>query len=222
MHISVIVCTYNRAATLARCLNHLAAQRSPAEIVWDVVLVDNNSTDNTPQVVRDAAAEGLPVRYLHEARQGLCYARNRGIEESSGDIVAYVDDDILTEPGWLSGMVSAFEETRCDAAGGPIHLETEGKRLPKWLSPALTGYLGHIDHGEQRIALDGNRLYPHGGNMAFRREVFKHVWQFDVRIGRVGNKLFKGSETEFFRRLASAGATILTNRAPRPRPLSPV
>lgn len=209
MDISVIVCTYNRAATLERCLAHLTAQQVPAEVNWEVVVVDNNSTDHTSQIAKSAAAGKLPVRYSREANQGLCYARNRGLADARGALVAYIDDDIFTDPAWLSGMVSAFRETECDAAGGPIHLDTEGKPLPLWLSRTLWGYLGYIDHGEERIVLDGNRHYPHGGNMAFRREVFDRTGAFDVRIGRVGNELFKGSETEFFRRLTLTGAKII-------------
>jgi glucosyl-dolichyl phosphate glucuronosyltransferase len=209
MDISVIICTYNRAATLSRCLAYLAAQRVPEGVGWEVVVVDNNSTDHTSKVVKDAAAKGLPILYVHEASQGLCYARNRGIENSRGSIIAYIDDDILTDPEWLIGLVSVFQKTGCDAAGGPIHLETEGKPLPKWLLPPGWGYLGHIDHGEKMIALDGRKHYPHGGNMAFRREVFDNIGKFDVRLGRTGNKQFKGEETEYFSRLASRGAKII-------------
>jgi glycosyltransferase involved in cell wall biosynthesis len=217
MDISVVVCTYNRAATLARCLARLAAQQVPEGVGWEVVVVDNNSTDHTSRVVEDAAARGLPVRYSRETNQGLCHARNRGIQDTRGAIVAYIDDDILTDPAWLSGMVSAFRETGCDAAGGSIHLETEGRPLPSWLSRDMWGYLGYIDHGEERIVLDGVRHYPHGGNMAFRREVFGKVGGFDVTIGRKGNKLFKQSETEFFHRLVPTGAKIVYEPAARVR-----
>ncbi len=209
MDMSVIVCTYNRSASLGLCLEHLSAQGVPFGLAWEVVVVDNNSTDETPEVVRLFATEGrIPVRLVREERQGLCFARNRGLSESSGEIVAYLDDDILTEPGWLEGMSAVFRETGCDAAGGRIHLETGGRPLPAWLVPAMWGYLGHIDHGDRRIALDGKRHYPHGGNMAIRREAFVRIGAFNVGIGRSGSKLYKGSETEFFHRLAPTGAKI--------------
>jgi glycosyltransferase involved in cell wall biosynthesis len=146
---------------------------------------------------------------VREEKQGLCYARNRGIAESQGDVVAYIDDDILTSPDWLDGMLSIFRETSCDAAGGCIHLDVDGRPLPRWLGQRIWGYLGYIDHGEKRVELDGRRHYPHGGNMAFRREVFDRHGLFNVAIGRVGNKLFKGSEVEFFHRISGAHAIIL-------------
>lgn len=209
MDISVIVCTYNRAISLTRCLAHLSAQVVPSGVTWEVIVVDNNSTDSTRQVVLKAAENGFSVCYVREEKQGLCYARNRGIEESQGRIIAYIDDDILVEPNWLRSMLLSFEETGCDAAGGRIYLETGGCPLPGWLGPILFGYLGYIDYGEERIDLDGRRCHPHGGNMAFRREVFERIGLFDVNVGRVGNKLFKGSETELFWRLSNTDARII-------------
>lgn len=218
MDVSVIVCTYNRAASLSRCLEHLAAQDVPPGLAWEVLVIDNNSTDETPEVVRLFAVEGrVPIRLVREERQGLCFARNRGLAESAGEIVAYLDDDILAEAEWLTGIVSVFRETACDAAGGAIHLETGGRLLPKWLIPILWGYLGYIDHGDRRVDLDGIRNYPHGGNMAFRREVFDRIGLFDVSVGRTGSKLFKGSETEFFHRLAPTEAKIVYEPAARVR-----
>jgi len=208
--LSVIVCTFNRAEVLARSLGQLARQRAPAGLSWEVVVVDNNCTDHTAEVVRQFGVQGrVPLRRVREEKQGLCHARNRGIAETNGAVIAYLDDDILADPSWLAGVTAVFAETRCDAAGGPIYLETEGRPLPPWLTAELWGYLGYIDHGNERTALDGRRHYPHGGNMAFRREVFHRIGLFDVGIGRTGNKLYKGSETEFFHRLAPTCSTIL-------------
>lgn len=218
MDVSVIVCTYNRATSLTRCLEHLSAQGVPVGKTWEVIVIDNNSTDETPEVVRSFTADGrIPIRHVREERQGLCFARNRGLAESTGEIVAYLDDDILAEPDWLTGIAAVFREAGCDAAGGRIHLETGGNALPTWLVPNLWGYLGHIDHGDERVYLDGVRHYPHGGNMAIRREVFGRIGVFDVAVGRTGSKLFKGSETEFFHRLALTGAKIMYEPGARVR-----
>ena len=209
MEISVIVCTFNRANSLARCLSHLAAQKSLAGVSWEVVVVDNNSTDNTPQIVQDAAKNNLPVRYAKEEKQGLCYARNRGIAESRGKLVAYIDDDIYTMPDWLAAMLSIFSETDCDAAGGCIHLD-ESLNLPAWIRPDMYGFLGYQDLGNKPFQLDGIKQYPFGGNMAFNKQVVEKIGLFNVNLGRKGagqkrGELFKGSETEFFHRLAKAG-----------------
>ena len=95
MDFSVIVCTYNRAGNLQRCLGALARQQGVEQVAWEVLVVDNNSPDNTRAEVERLARElPITVRYAHEKQQGLNYARNTGIRESSGTCFSYVDDDI--------------------------------------------------------------------------------------------------------------------------------
>ena len=212
MEFTVIVCTYRRAHNLPLCLGQLANQQGVEGREWEVLVVDNNSPDDTPEVVARLATE-LPirVRYTREAEQGLNYARNHGIRASRSAFFSYVDDDILVAKGWLRAMFDAFETKDADAVGGRIHLDPS-IHLPKWIRPDtdMRGFLGYQDFGDQPFFMDGRTRYPFGGNMAFNRRVVERIGYFDPRLGRKGegrrrNELFKGAETDYFHRLAAAG-----------------
>lgn len=216
MDFTVIVCTYNRAGNLPTCLGHLARQKDIGERNWEVLVVDNNSSDNTPEVVATLARElPIAVRYALETEQGLNYARNQGIRSSDSRYFSYVDDDILVSDVWLSALFDAFERTDADAVGGRIHLDPS-IRLPKWIRPDtdMMGFLGHQDFGDQPFLMDGKTRYPFGGNMAFHRRVVERVGYFNPKLGRKGagqkrSELFKGAETDYFHRLAAAGGACI-------------
>ena len=212
MEFSVIICTYNRAANLPQCLEALADQQSVENRDWEVLVVDNNSSDNTPAVVAELARK-LPIRirYAHEPQQGLNHARNAGIRESNGKYFSYVDDDIIVSKPWLSSLLESFEANDADAVGGRIHLDPS-VILPKWIrtDTDMLGFLGYQDYGDTPLRLDGRRRYPFGGNMAFNRRVVERIGYFDPKVGRKGagekrSELFKGAEMDYFHRLAASG-----------------
>lgn len=161
MDFSVIVCTYNRAGNLRRCLGALAKQQGVESLRWDVVVVDNNSTDGTRAEVECLARElPIAVRYAHEGQQGLNYARNTGIRQSTGTCFSYVDDDIEVSPSWLAALHRSFIAHDADAVGGRIHLDP-GVTLPKWIRDDETkGFLGFQDFGDEPFRMDGRRRYP--------------------------------------------------------------
>lgn len=211
MDFSVIVCTYNRAHNLPRCLGALAGLRGVGHIAWEVLVVDNNSSDDTPGMVRRLTGElPIEIRYTHEPQQGLNYARNRGIRESRGRFFAYVDDDIAVSPDWLAALYENFAANDADAVGGRIHLDP-AVVLPKWIQDDETkGFLGFQDYGDEPFRMDGKRRYPYGGNMAFNRRVVDRIGYFNPLLGRKGegrkrSELFKGAETDYFHRLSDAG-----------------
>jgi glycosyltransferase involved in cell wall biosynthesis len=212
MEFTVIVCTYKRAANLPICLGQLACQKGVESRDWEVLVVDNNSPDETPEVVAQLAKElPIKVRYTREPEQGLNYARNHGIRASNSTYYSYVDDDILVGEGWLSALFRAFEANDADAVGGRIHLDPS-VMLPKWIRPdaGMLGFLGHQDFGDEAFVMDGEVRYPYGGNMAFNRRVVDRIGYFDPRLGRKGegrkrSELFKGAETDYFHRMARAG-----------------
>jgi glycosyltransferase involved in cell wall biosynthesis len=212
---TVIISTYNRCRNLPRCLDALERQSGVDGLAWEVLVVDNNSTDDTRNVVESfAARSSMHLRYAFEPEQGLSNARNRGVRESSAPLYAFIDDDIAASPGWLAAFHRTFLIHDADAVGGRIHLDPS-LSLPRWVDAhaELKGFLGYQDFGDEPFQMDGLRRYPFGGNMAFHRRVSERIGHFDPRLGRKGlgsrrSELFKGEEGDYFRRLTEAAGRI--------------
>jgi glycosyltransferase involved in cell wall biosynthesis len=118
--VSVIVCTYNRAGLLTKCLNNLVAQTlDPA--LFEIIVVNNNSIDDTPQAADAFNSKFRNFRCVFEKNQGLSYARNRGIDEAHGEYLVYLDDDALAPPEYLSNLVNVIKTHRPDFVGGPVY-----------------------------------------------------------------------------------------------------
>lgn len=208
MDASIIVCTYNRAESLRETLTALRAQRVPEAYRWEVIVVDNNSSDHTRGVVEDAQ-QGWPVlRYEFEARQGLSHARNHGIGCASGNILLFTDDDVLPEPDWLVTTVEGLERYGVDACGGYIAPIWEVPP-PDWLTERFYGFLAVRTDCEDDYPITTAAQAPFGANMAFRRGVFERVGMFDTSRGRTGNVLASGEDGEMFGRILAAGLTAV-------------
>lgn len=206
--VSIVVCTYNRAASLGLTLAALAAQATPTRILWELIIVDNNSTDATQAVVESfVATSGIPARYVFVAEQGLSRARNAGVAESRGDVIGFTDDDVLPATDWVNRIAAAMEHTDTHIVGGRI-VPAWSQQPPAWLQhrPALHGALAILDHTRAVEVVD-----PHaapgvwGANMAFRRCVFERVGGFDTRRGLVGTTLHRGEEIDLVARALAAG-----------------
>lgn len=210
IRISLVVATYNRGEQLLRTLRSITRQTLDTKL-WEAIVVNNNSTDTTERLFEDFR-EGEPaavnIKMVFEGQQGLSHARNRGIAESSGEIVAFADDDEELNPDFLKQYLDFFEAHPEAAAGGgriQPHYEYE---TPKWLSPWLERPLSAlIDMGDKPRLFKGRR-YPIGGNMAFRREVFEQWGTFDTELGRTGKKLLSGEEKDIFDRIRREGGKI--------------
>ncbi|MEJ2643562.1 MAG: glycosyltransferase [Gammaproteobacteria bacterium] len=213
MDISVIVCTFNRADNLPECVAHLDRQQGLTGVEWEVVIVDNNSTDDTADVVRDLqSGSTTTIRYVFEAEQGLSAARNRGIAEAASPYLCFIDDDIRVEPQWLRAVFDGFAQHSADAVGGRILVQTKTP-LPAWINDDMRGFLGHRDFGSEPHYMDGITEFPFGGNMALSRRIIEQVGGFDTRMGRKGEgktreELFKGEETDYFQRVAATGGRL--------------
>jgi len=211
--ISVIVCTFNRADNLPECVAHLDRQNDLTGVEWEVVIVDNNSTDDTADVVTDLQSRSAAsIRYVFEAEQGLSAARNRGIAETASPYLCFIDDDIRVEPQWLRAVFDGFKERSADAVGGRILVQSAAP-VPAWINEDMRGFLGHRDLGNEPHYMDGVTEFPFGGNMALSRRIIEQVGGFDTRMGRKGEgkkrqELFKGEETDYFRRVAAAGGRL--------------
>ncbi|HEY1482576.1 MAG TPA: glycosyltransferase, partial [Candidatus Acidoferrum sp.] len=135
VHLTVILCTYNRCRSLPAALQSVAAQQLPDALEWEILVVDNNSTDQTSDVVSEFAQRNPPgrIRYLFEPRQGLSNARNAAIREARGEVIAFMDDDVTVDPYWLQTLTVSLRAGEYTGAGGRI-LPPQDFQPPRWLT----------------------------------------------------------------------------------------
>jgi len=208
--LAICICTHNRADFLRACLDGIARQAGLERA--DVLVVDNNCTDHTTEVVESHRASIPNLRIVPETEPGLSHARNRGMAEADASFIAYLDDDAIPEPGWLDAMLSAFEDDEADAVGGKVEPYWSGQR-PWWISEAFYPLLGGVDYGPGVFVPDGF-FCPCGANMAFRVDLLREMGGFDVRYGVCSvngqevNK-YRGDDTDIGLRLAERGARVL-------------
>jgi glycosyltransferase involved in cell wall biosynthesis len=204
MHVSIVICTWNRAESLRETLASLCSLRIPCELAWEVIVVDNNCHDHTRAVVHSFESK-LPVRCILEPRQGLSNARNAGIRTAAGELLIFTDDDIRFAPEWLVAYVDAAGRWP-EAAyyGGPISPLFE-ESPPQWITSnqdLLTGMLGIRSYPKEVPLAAGQE--PFGANIAFRRHVFNDS-QFDPTLGVVAGEWAGGEETSLVARLREQG-----------------
>src|SRR5712691_3446735 len=212
MRVSVVIGTYNRAYLLEGTLKALASQEVPNSLKWEIVVVDNNSRDTTAQVVTAfSKTTATPVRYVFEAQQGLSRARNRGIKEARGSIIAFTDDDVLPAPDWIVQIAAAIDRWNAHGVGGRILPRWEASP-PRWLTDNrhLLSLVAIMDFEASRLLALPLEARPQvwGANMAFRRELFEAVGEFDPRRGIVGKKLSRSEDTDLINRALEHGLKI--------------
>jgi glycosyltransferase involved in cell wall biosynthesis len=209
--VSIVVCTYNRAPSLVETLEALDAQITPADLRWELIVVDNNSTDATREAIeRFAARARIRVRSVFEPSQGLSHARNAGVAHAAGGVVGFTDDDVQPAPDWVASVAAAIG-AGADIVGGRI-LPRWRRPPPPWLEhrPYFRRALAIMDDASPALVRDP-RATPSvwGANMAFRREVFDAVGLFDSRRGMVGTKLYRGEEIDLVQRAIDAGFRVI-------------
>ena len=208
--ITLIICTYNREKYIAPLLDSIAKNDYPTTD-YEIVLVDNNCTDNTRGVCEQFAEahRDITLRYVVETEQGLSAARNKGIKEAKGDIIIYVDDDALVDADYIRIYAEHFaSHPETMAAGGPIEplYETEE---PKWMSPYTKALLtAWMNYGDKVREYPKGR-YPGGGNAAYRKVVFDQVGIFNTELGRKGNLLLASEEKDIFDKMHALGMQVL-------------
>jgi glycosyltransferase involved in cell wall biosynthesis len=183
--VSVVLSTYNRADRLPAALAALLSQ--VADVEYEIIVVDNNSTDATRAVVEQLGARsGGRLRYVFEPRQGLSYGRNTGIAIARGPIVALSDDDVRVAPDWIAQLKRTFDaHQEIDYVGGRV-LPHWLAPPPRWLTDAHWAPLALQDYGNQPIVCGRERaVCLVGANLAFRRRVFDVVGLFTPSLGRV-------------------------------------
>ena len=204
MKYSIVIATYNRAADLRETLASLS--RVEPDGPWEVIVVDNNSPDNTRAVVEEAARTfPVELRYLFEAQQGRSPALNAGIRATRGSIIATTDDDVRVPADWLTRAAEGLDALHCDYVGGRV-LPIWGAPRPAWV-PNHGGrqwaVIALLDYGPRPIEF-GARV-PLGVNMAFRREAFERAGGFDAHTGRKAGTLLGQEVREWCIRARKAG-----------------
>lgn len=196
---TVLIATYNRAALLDETLTFLARMQVSPALQWDAIVVDNNSSDETRQVVeRHIPHFPVRLRYLFEPAQGRSSALNAGIRQAEGRVLAFTDDDVRIADGWLDAATAPLvgPDSSLAYTGGPVR-PIWGAAPPPWLDLQrgdLWGTIAIQNHGSEPFIYEERRKVPLGANMAVRRDVFDRVGGFRPDLGRTGGRLLLGQE----------------------------
>ena len=204
--ISVVISTYNRCTLLPAALDSLLAQKA-AGISYEVIIVDNNSTDRTREVVEAYIAGGASnLRYVFEGRQGVSYGRNAGIRSARSAIIAFTDDDVCAAPEWVAALRRAFDEhPEVDFIGGKVLPQWESPP-PSWLTTEHWSPLALVDYGDEPFEVDTAReVCLLTANAAFRREALEQVGMFAPDLQRVKDGIGSIEDQELIVRLCRAG-----------------
>lgn len=202
----MIICTWNRAHLLRDTLASLTELIRPPGSTWEVLIVDNNSTDDTAAAAQ-GFADRLPLRLVREPLQGHSHARNRGLREAAGELLVWTDDDVLVDRHWLQ-VYEAAARDHPDVAffGGTIRAQFEAAP-PRWLRRNLGEFEGAFalrEPGPEPRPVAGVEDLPYGANMAFHRAALADL-VFDVQLGHSGKSVLGGEDTELLTRLLAKG-----------------
>ncbi|MDJ0800075.1 MAG: glycosyltransferase family 2 protein [Calothrix sp. MO_167.B12] len=195
LQISAIICTHNRDTYLGAAIDSLLGQ--DFALGFEVVVVDNGSSDRTRQVVEERL--GNPrLKYIYEPAIGLSVARNTGARVAGSEILAYLDDDAVASPQWLQVLYTAYQHNhKLAIAGGKVSLIfPPGIEPPRWLSPGLASNLGIYDLGDGLVYIDNPGLTPRGLNYSIRRSFLEQIGGFDPHLGRIGKRLLSNEELQ--------------------------
>jgi len=214
MDVTVLIPTYNGREVLARLLESLRKAEPADGFDWEIIVIDNNSSDDTKSVVESfRTGDRLDVTYIFAPEPGKTRALNRGLLEAAGTFVAFLDHDVVVAPDYVIGLREAIRSQPYNVFGGrvvPVWVEPP----PAWVSggkllqTSRGGVIVH-DYGQTpRVYGEGMRL-PIGCNFVCRRSLFDEVGLFNVNLGPKPGAQIAGEETDLFRRLQAHGESIL-------------
>jgi len=203
--VTVAICTWNRAALLRRALESLGSLALPEGVQLELLVVDNGSSDETPALLRELA-RAMPLRALAEPAPGVASARNRAIAEARGELIVWIDDDVLVEPGWLAAYVEAsLRHPDASFFGGAV-LPCFEQPPPAWIAESwerLADVWAIRLLPPEPAPIDRTRL-PVGANFAIRTALQRRH-AYDPRLGRHRDALLGGEETVLLRRILAEG-----------------
>ena len=198
---SIVICTHNRAALLVDCIDSLLNQTADKNR-FEIIIVDNNSTDNTEEITKEFVENYSNIKYLEEKTIGYSAPRNCGWKNATGNIVAYIDDDEIAAPDWLESIERAFQtEEKPDIIGG-IYLIKYDVTPPDWFIESMGG----TNKNRQKGILNQRQdCYLAGGNIALKKEVLKKLNGFSNDFNMKNDFLMMGEDTDICQRAKNAG-----------------
>jgi glucosyl-dolichyl phosphate glucuronosyltransferase len=206
MDLSLIICTWNNSERLRVTLDAIARCRIPEKITWELVIVNNNCTDNTDAIICEFRHK-LPISYVHEPVQGLSQARNTGLKKAAGRLIIFTDDDVKPGAVWISAYWHAFmQRPEGFYFGGPVQSEFEGNKpdneLLAYAPPSVKG----LDFGTKERKLETGEKFV-SANWACPVDGLNTVGGFDTRFGLdpTFGQARIGEETDLMKRLQKAG-----------------
>jgi glycosyltransferase involved in cell wall biosynthesis len=199
--VSIVICTRNNCANLARTLVALNGVLIPEHLNCELIIVDNASTDATPEIVKTLTLPSLEIRYLYESRPGLSYARNAALGVARGDMILWTDDDVRPPSNWIESMCAPLLAARYHATAGGVNLAPSLER--PWMTCLHKGWLASTEC----VSVNNPRRMV-GANMIFSREVLNKVPAFDNELG--AGALGFHEETLFSYQLERAGYRLTT------------
>jgi glycosyltransferase involved in cell wall biosynthesis len=220
---SVVICTHNRPEYLVKALNGLVKQSTDLN-TFEIIVIDNCSTDNTKEIVEQFQSKLPNLNYFFENKLGLSVARNRGLKETAGKYIAYLDDDAIPDKDWLRYVFEGFAQGRENVSllGGKVLPLWEIPR-PNWLSDEFLPYLTVVDLGDEIITIDDTSGVV-GANMVFKTSVLQELGGFPTQLGRKGSNLLSNEEHVLKLKLQEAGygamyhpKAMVLHHAPRER-----
>lgn len=202
IEILVAVCTRNRSDVLPKCLESLANQNVDREL-FEVLIVDNNSNDNTKEIALDFCKRYSNFKYVFEKKQGHSQARNRAIAESKRKYLAYIDDDAIADKKWIESILECFEHTNADVVGGPVHVFVDTQKKPIFFNKKALDF--EAGTARKQMLPPGFDFGFSTCNVCFKKSLFDELGGFSEDFGIVNGKLQMGEDSEMGYRLLKAG-----------------
>lgn len=206
--LSVVICTYNNAESLAITLQQVLQQKISSPELVEVVVINNNSSDNTAEILEGIQATGFTFNHYFEPSQGISYARNTGFEKAHGDYILYTDDDADIPHYWLEKYLLKITTHNMDCMFGKISIIWD--MPPPWWyeTERYQGLFAALDYGDTERKVITKQHPFLSKNVCIKKSCLIEIGGFDPRLGRKGKILTGGEEILAFYRLIEAKKTI--------------
>lgn len=208
---TIVICTFNNAKMLRRTLESVNSVVIHDASLVEILVIDNNSRDETSAVCAQfSRVSRFLFRSVFETQQGLSNARNRALAEARDGVIIFTDDDVVVEPRWLEEYMAEYKDPDVDAVFGPIMPEWGGA-APSWYDERYRASYALLDYGATRFVVTMPQHPFFGANFSCRTKWIKEFGGFDPRLGRMGDRLAVGEETELFDWLLQTRRAVIYN-----------